>query len=519
MDLNLKYESVDADDSSETVDAINQRLRTFFSKRVNSRWIDERRCVPPYVVTTLAKQNIFGFHVPEENGGLGLKAVDWVRLIAQLGGLDATISQLAAIHGLGTRPYVAHGSEKQKSSILPGLAKGEILSCFAQTEDGAGTNFLAMETVAIKSDDGWVINGDKVWIGNAGWSDMITLVAHGRTVEGEDLGLTVFAVPTDAEGVSLGDELNTMGLRGVVQNRIYFEDLRLGSEAVIGEVGDGLSVAVDAMSFTRLVIAAQQIGLMKKAVQVMWKYASERSIATGRLLDNAIGLNFISESVARIDTMEVLLLHCAGLLDEGGVVAPELSSLCKILSTEFAGYVTDKAVQLLGGRGYDENSGIPQLVRDTRVTRIFEGPTEALLSFVGSRASPDTLAQQYEAMCGDKEFSRQLCDEIEDKIAEIKADSVELPMTDEQKTQWLHYRKGLLAGWGALSAAYASVEQGDEDISAWLESGGADAPKFVSGDCFLSNNYLNAALERYRKDIGDVEQSLPALSWSRDAMV
>jgi alkylation response protein AidB-like acyl-CoA dehydrogenase len=436
-----------------------------------------------------------------------------------LGGLDATISQLAAIHGLGTRPYVAYGSEKQKSSILTCLAKGEILSCFAQTEDGAGTHFLAMETVAVKSDKAWVINGDKVWIGNAGWSDMITLVAHARSAEGEELGMTVFAVPTDAEGVFIGEELNTMGLRGVVQNRIHFENLTLNEDAVIGDVGDGLSVAVDAMSFTRLVIAAQQIGLMKKAVQVMWKYAGERTISTGKLLDNAIGINFISESVARIDTMEVLLGHCARQLDEGGAVSPELSSICKILSTEFAGYVSDTALQLLGGRGYDENNIIPQLVRDTRVTRIFEGPTEALVSFVGSRIGSDTLARHLESLCGDTLFSQRLSDEIEDKVSELRADSVEFPVGEEQVAQWLHYQKGLLISWGVLSAAYSSVEEPDEDISAWLETGGADAPKFVSGHCFLSRDYLQAALERYRDDIGDVEQSLPALSWSKDVMV
>lgn len=519
MELRAKYESIEAQSSLETVDSINCWLRTFFSKRVNSRWIDERRCVPPYVVNALAKKNVFGFHVPVSHGGLGLRAVDWVRLISQLGGLDATISQLAAIHGLGTRPYVAYGSDPQKSSLLTGLAKGELLSCFAQTEDGAGTNFLAIETVAVRRDDGWVINGDKVWIGNAGWSEVMTLVAHARSEDGEELGMTVFAVPTDAEGVQIGEELNTMGLRGVVQNRIRFNNLRVRSDAVIGQVGDGLSVAVDAMSFTRLVIAAQQIGLMKKAVQVMWKYASERDISTGKLLDNAIGINFISECVGRIDTIEVLLLHAARELDAGGAVAPELSSLCKILSTEFAGYVSDKALQLLGGRGYDENNGIAQLVRDTRVTRIFEGPTEALVSFVGSRAGPETLARQFEALCGDPAFARQLCDEIEDRLAESKADSVEFPMNEEQKTQWLQYQKGLLVAWGALSAAYASVEETDEDISAWLESGGADAPKFISGHCFLSKAYLIAALERYRDDIGDVEQCLPALSWSKDAMV
>jgi hypothetical protein len=122
-------------------------------------------------------------------------------------------------------------------------------------------------------------------------------------------------------------------------------------------------------------------------------------------------------------------------------------------------------------------------------------------------------------LSGEQIISQQLYDEIEDKFAEIKADCVEFPVDDEQRTQWLQFQKGLLVAWGALSAAYASVEGADEDISAWLESGATDAPKFVAGHCFLSSDYLGTALERYRDDIGDVEQSLPGLSWSKDVMV
>jgi len=521
MELNKKYNSVDEEASAEIVRDLCLWLRDFFTRRVNSRWIDERRCIPPYIVNEFAKKGIFGFHSSPEDGGLGLTTVDWIKLIGQLGGLDATISQLVAINGLGTRPYIAYGSKVQKENILHGLAKGHTLSCFAQTEDSAGTNFMAMESVAIKSSDNssWTINGSKVWIGNAGWSNIITLVSQTKSEDGDDLGLTAFVVPTDTVGVIIGEELNTMGLRGVVQNRIDFKDVTIPVDAILGDVGDGLSVAVDAMSFTRLMISAQQIGLMKKAVQVMWKFANARTISTGLLADNAIGVNFVSECIGRIDTIEILLNTCAKHMDSGKSISPELSSICKVLSTEFAGYVTDTALQLLGGRGYEENNVIPQLVRDTRVTRIFEGPTEALCSFIGSRASNDSLIVNFSFLSDDKAYSQQLIDEIDDKVADYKADSFELPITDEQKIQWINYKKGLLVSWGALCSAYCTVDEPNEDIESWLESGGDRAPLFVNSPCFLSREYINSAIERYKSDIGDVIQISPALNSSLDEML
>lgn len=521
MELISRYESVDSRESERINAELILWLREYFGRRVNSRWIDERRCIPPHIVNDFARKGIFGFQVPQESSGLGLKAKDWVKLIAQLGSLDATISQLVAINGLAIRPYVAFGSAFLKDTVLPKLATGSFLSCFAQTEDQAGANFLAIESVARKCNgkDQWVLNGSKTWIGNAGWSNVITAVVHTHNENGENEGLTVFCIPTDAQGVQIGEELNTLGLRGVVQNRISFLDVKLTPEDVIGKVGEGMQVAVDAMSMTRLLISSQQLGLMKRCVLIMWNYTNRRFVSTGRLVENAVAVNFISECIGRIGVFEKLLIITAQRLDSGMTVSPELSSICKILSTEFAGLVSDMALQILGGRGYEENNIISQFVRDTRVTRIFEGPTEVLASFVGSRVNTGSVQKLLLEINSDNSVIRNISSAIESQVSEIKSTSVEYSLSGEQELQWMNYQKGLIVCWGALWAAYSSSKNREEDIEAWLEGGFTNAPRFITGNCILTKEYILSSIKEFERDIGQVDQKLPGLNWKLDEMI
>jgi alkylation response protein AidB-like acyl-CoA dehydrogenase len=238
------------------------------------------------------------------------------------------------------------------------MARGAQLASFAQTEDGAGSNFTKLESVARPdpAGKGWLLCGSKTWIGNAGWSSLLIVIAQTQAASGDALGLSAFAVPTDAPGVRIGEELDTMGMRGVVQNRLHFDHVPLSPNQVIGPIGAGLQVAVDSMSFTRIVIAAHQLGPMQRCVQRMAAFAEKRSIATGLLFDNAVATNYMSECVARIETVASLVALCARKLDAGEAVVPELNAITKMVATEFAGVVADTALQLLGGRGYEENN-------------------------------------------------------------------------------------------------------------------------------------------------------------------
>lgn len=521
MDLTLAYPCVSPEESRAKVDSLNEWLRGYFARRVNSRLIDERRCIPPHVVLDLAQHGIMGFHVPTAKGGLGLRAVDWVRLLAQLGALDATISILVAINGLATRPMVVHGTDAQKEQWLGALARGERLASFAQTEDGAGSAFTRMKSVARPdpAGEGWLLCGSKTWIGNAGWSSLLIVIAMTQTASGDDLGLSAFAVPTDAPGVRIGEELDTMGMRGVVQNRLSFDHVPLSKNQVIGTIGAGLDVAVDAMSFTRIVIAAQQLGLMQRCVQLMAAFAEKRSIGTGLLFDNAVARNYLSECVARIDAVASLVALCARKLDAGEALAPELSAITKMVATEFAGVVADTALQLLGGRGYEENNVIAQIVRDTRVTRIFEGPTETLASFVGARMHGGLAGRVLGTMTRSVDLVDELADEIAGQRRSIESLCAESGLDEAQRKQWIDFQTGGVAAWAALKLAYALTPARIDRVSDWLDSGPAPAPRYVGGACFLGQDILRAALRRYAQDVGDVRQRLPGLNQQRDLLL
>jgi alkylation response protein AidB-like acyl-CoA dehydrogenase len=521
MDLTLAYPCVSPQESREKTDSLSEWMRGYFARRVNSRLIDQRRCIPPYVVLDLAQRGILGFHVPTTKGGLGLRAVDWVRLLAQLGALDATISQLVAIDALAMRPLVVHGTEAQQEQWLGALARGERLASFAQTEDGAGSAFTKMESVARPgpAGEGWLLCGSKTWIGNASWSSLLIVIAKTQAASGEDLGLSAFAVPTDASGVRIGEELDTMGLRGVVQNRLFFDRVHMSKDQVIGTIGGGLKVAVDAMSFTRIVIAAQQLGLMQRCAQLMGAFAEKRSIATGLLFNNAVARNYMSECVARIDAVASLVAQCARKLDAGEALAPELSAITKMAATEFAGLVADTALQLLGGRGYEENNVVAQIVRDTRVTRIFEGPTETLASFVGARMHGNLAAR----VLGTMTRSEVLVDELADELAAHRRSTeslcAESGLDEAQRKQWIDFQTGGVAAWAALKLAYALNPAKLDRIADWLDGGPAPAPRYVGGVCFLDQDTLRAALRRYAQDVGDVRQSLPGINQQRDPLL
>ncbi|MFM9984616.1 MAG: acyl-CoA dehydrogenase family protein [Flavobacteriales bacterium] len=520
MNLSKKYESVDREISKKITDELLLWIRDFFKTRVNSRWIDERRCIPPHIVLEFAKKGLFGFHIEKKHGGLALNASDWIRLIGQLGALDATISQLVAINALSIRPIMSYGSEEQKSKYLEDLAKGNTLCAFAQTEDRAGTNFTHLRTTSAfnQSQNEWTINGDKMWIGNAGWSGMMVIISKATDESNTDLGLNSFLAFTDAPGIELGVELNTLGLRGVVQNKIRLNNLKIHHSMLLGNQGEGMQVAVDAMSFTRLVISAQQIGLMKRAVLIAHDFVTKREVSTGKLIENPVAINILSECIARILVIEKFLNIIAVSFDKNEEIAPEISSICKVLSTEFAGYVTDKTLQLLGGRGYEENNVIPQLVRDTRVTRIFEGPSEALLCFVGSRIKVDGGKKIFSTLF-DPNSIDDVTSEIIEKIAESDSYAYEFDISDKQKEFWKEYKSGVIGSWAILKLTANASDDFNEDILAWLDSGYAEMPRFVQGDCFLSADFIDSTIRKFIQEVGFDKQLSPSLNWEADELL
>ena len=362
-------------------------IRTYCATRINSFVIDDRRTIPPYVVLDFGNQGLLGMQVPREHGGLGFSTRDFLRVLELLGSKDLTLALFVGLNNvLGVRPVLRFGSERLRARYLPLLAAGRELAAFSLTEPGAGSNPQAIEATARASGNGYRLTGTKIWSGSAAWSGVLNVFAKQIDEHGRPVGTTAFAVPQTSPGVRQGPEALTMGLRGMIQNTVFLHDVEIEPWQVLGEVGHGMTVAQDALCYGRLGIAAACLGATKLSVQMMLQYAGRRQVSTGPLLHNPYPRAVLTEVMHQVAGIEAMIGGIADQIDAGHEVAPEVLAVCKAVSTEVLWSSVDRAMQLAGGRGYTESNFIPQLFRDARVFRIFEGPTETLHHFVGSSA-------------------------------------------------------------------------------------------------------------------------------------
>ncbi|MEN9867281.1 MAG: hypothetical protein RL748_2871, partial [Pseudomonadota bacterium] len=379
-------------DSATKAQTMIQWLRQYGDSRVNSALIDERRSVPPYIVMDFAQHGLLGMNVPEKFAGRALTISDSLRVMEQLAALDANLAAMVAVHNvLGTRPIMNFATGPLKDRLLPRIAEGRMLGALAITEPAAGSNPHAIRTIARPAaQGGWLINGEKCWIGNGSWAGVINTFVQVVDTSGHPKGMAAFAIEQGRPGMRMGEEAPTMGMRGMVQNRIHFKDVHVTEDDLLGRVGQGMEVAQDAMMHGRLVIGAMSLGGMKRVAQLMTRFAQRRDVATGRLLDNPVSIMRLSQLHAAIHAVQAMLRCIGSLLDQGEAIPAEIYAACKTSAPEFLWHGIDQAMQMLGGRGYTENNVLPQMMRDLRLFRIFEGPTEALNLFIGSRVMGDS---------------------------------------------------------------------------------------------------------------------------------
>jgi acyl-CoA synthetase (AMP-forming)/AMP-acid ligase II/alkylation response protein AidB-like acyl-CoA dehydrogenase/acyl carrier protein len=362
-------------------------IRTYCATRLNSYLIDERRTIPPYVVLDFGNQGLLGMQIPEAQGGLGYSTREFLKVMELLGSKDMTLALFIGLNNvLGVRPVLRFGSERLKARYLPLLARGRELAAFALTEPAAGSNPQAIEATARAAGEAHRLNGTKAWSGSAAWSGIMNVFAKNVDEHGRAAGISAFAVPQTSPGVRQGPEALTMGMRGMIQNTVFLENVEAEPWQVLGQIGHGMTVAQDALCYGRLAIASTCLGATKLCVQLMLQYAGRRRVATGSLLQNPYTRAVLTEVRHQIAGIEALIDGVAERIDAGIDVSPEVLAVCKSLSTEVLWTTVDRTMQLAGGRGYVESNFIPQLFRDARIFRIFEGPTETLNHFVGASA-------------------------------------------------------------------------------------------------------------------------------------
>ncbi|MGY2804020.1 acyl-CoA dehydrogenase family protein [Bradyrhizobium sp. USDA 4506] len=359
---------------------------------------DDRRAFPPTLHSVLAKHGLFGLTTSTEHGGLALPLQEAIDLISATASFDVSAASTLVIHNFLALPCIEAAPHiPEQRQVMWGVTHGD-LCAFALTEPGAGSAPRHIEASAFMHEDRVRVSGRKIWIGLADWARWIVCFARasGPDAKGRVVGVLV---DRQAPGLKVTHEHRTLGLRGIIQNTLEFQDVELPSAYVLSRDQDGWGAAASSMNRGRIGVAAMGLGALERAIQVAASYASQRRFGKLRMIENSYIEQLFGQMVLRREVVKAMLGASCRLVSAQGAPNVHLASATKVLSSEWCGLVADQCVQLLGGRGYDEGTPVAKIYRDARILRIFEGPTETLLSHLGrcllSRATRDEIADLF----------------------------------------------------------------------------------------------------------------------------
>ncbi len=321
----------------------------------------------------LAEQDILGLPFSEEYGGMGTGTLMLQMAVEELAKASASVALILMVQELGSLPIQLFGSDELKERLLPDLASGKTSPAFALSEPDAGSDPAAMRTTAVLDGDEWVINGTKNWITNAGIADFYIVFAVTDREQGR---ITAFVVESDRDGFSVPKFEHKLGIHGSPTGQPVFEDVRVPAANVIGEVGRGLSVALGTLERTRLGAAAQAVGIAQGATDYANEYAKER-IVRGKPINQLQGIQFkLADMQTKTAAARELLYKACAMVDRGDPQLAMYSSMAKLFASDAAMEVTVEAVQVLGGYGYVTEYPVERMMRDAKITQIYEGTNE-----------------------------------------------------------------------------------------------------------------------------------------------
>jgi alkylation response protein AidB-like acyl-CoA dehydrogenase len=314
-------------------------------------------------------------HVPAAYDGVGADAVASAIVIEEIARACCSSSLIPAVNKLGTMGMLLAGSEELKQRYLPPLARGEVMFSYALSEPEAGSDAAAMKTRAVRDGDGFVLNGVKRWITNAGVSDYYTVMAVTDPAAGAR-GISAFVVEKTDEGVSFGAPEKKMGIKGSPTREVYFDNVRIPADRMIGVEGTGFKTALATLDHTRLTIGAQALGVAQGAVDYCVRYVQERK-QFGKPIAEFQGVSFMLADMAMKTEAARSLIYIAAAASER--MAPNLtflSAAAKCFASDVAMEVTTNGVQLLGGYGYTRDYPLERMMRDAKITQIYEGTNQ-----------------------------------------------------------------------------------------------------------------------------------------------
>jgi alkylation response protein AidB-like acyl-CoA dehydrogenase len=363
---------------SDEHDALRAAVRDLAEKEIApyAADVDEHERYPVEARAALTKAGFAAPHIPEEFEGQGADSIATNIVIEEVARVCGSSSLIPAVNKLGTMNLILGGSDELKKLVLPSIAAGEMAS-YALSEREAGSDTASMRTRARLDGDHWILNGTKAWITNAGVSSWYTVMAvTNPDADRPANGITAFMVHKDDPGFTVGTKERKLGVKGSPTCEIHFEDCTIPENRVIGEPGEGLKLAFRTLDHTRHAIGAQALGIAQGALDAAVAYIRERK-QFGKAITEFQGVQFmVADMAMRIEASRHLVYAAAAKVERGELDASFASSAAKTFASDTAMAVTTDAVQLFGGAGYTRDFPVERMMRDAKITQIYEGTNQ-----------------------------------------------------------------------------------------------------------------------------------------------
>lgn len=364
---------------------IQQIARRFARERVApvAAELDEKGEFPRKLLNVLAKTDLCGVYVPSEYGGLGGGMLEFCLVVEEISRVCSGVAICFAATGLGTIPILLFGTEEQKRQYLPDIASGLRLGAFALTEANAGSDSFAQETTAARDGDYYILNGAKQWITNGREADIYTVIAVTNKAKGAR-GISAFIVEKGTPGFTFGKKENKMGIRASSTTELIFNNCRVPKENLLAREGMGLIVVARTLDQSRPGVGAQAVGIAQGALDQATKFAKQRVQSGQPIIQFQAIQHMLADMATQTEAARALVYSVARTIDSGAKDFSKASAMAKVFASDVAMKVTTDAVQVMGGAGYMKDYPVEKMMRDAKITQIYEGTNQIQRNIIAS---------------------------------------------------------------------------------------------------------------------------------------